>query len=62
MGKVIEFKNDAFLDIDRVKLNRKKQKDGIEGLIYILEIFSNENSIKAVFVGNYHFRIICYIL
>ena len=50
LDKAVEFKNDTFLIIGRIKLNRKKQKNGIEGLRYTFGIFSNENSIKPVFV------------
>ena len=50
LDKVVEFKkNNTLIDIGRIKLNRKKQKDGIQGLRDILEIYSNENGIKAVF-------------
>jgi hypothetical protein len=46
LDKAVEFKIDTFLMIGRIKLNRKKQKSGIEGLRYTFGIFSNENSIK----------------
>ena len=40
------------MDVGRIKLNRKKQKEGIQGLKNTLNIFSNENSIiKPVFAG-----------
>jgi hypothetical protein len=49
LDKSVEFKNGTLIDIGRIQLNRKKQKDGIRGLRDIFEIFSNENGITAVF-------------
>ena len=47
-----EPQNDNFVDMGRIKLNRKKQKEGIQGLKNILNMSSgNENSIKPVFAG-----------
>ena len=48
-----EPKKDIFLDMGRIKLNRKKQKEGIQGLKNILKIpSSSENGgVKPVFAG-----------
>lgn len=48
-----EPKKGNFVDMGRIKLNRKKQKEGIQGLKNILNISSgNENSgVKPVFAG-----------
>ena len=53
-----EPKKDKFVDMGRIKLNRKKQKEGIQGLKNILKIStSNENSdVKPVFVQELLFQ------
>jgi hypothetical protein len=51
LDKEIEFEKDTFVDIDRINLNRKKQKKGIQELRDIVEIFANEKSLKPVFAG-----------
>jgi hypothetical protein len=44
--------NDNFLDIGRIRLNRKKQKEGLEGLKSMSTSSDNSsNKIKAIFTG-----------
>jgi hypothetical protein len=47
-----ELNESTFVDIGRIRLNRKKQKEGIEGLKNSLSnIHNNENNVKPVFGG-----------
>jgi len=44
---------DNFIDIGRIKLNRKKQKEGLDGLRSIINAYDDNNNlkIKPVFAG-----------
>ena len=44
---------DNFIDIGRMKLNRKKQKEGLDGLRSIINAYDDNNNlkIKPVFAG-----------
>jgi hypothetical protein len=52
IGKKTGSERNDFVDIGRMKLNRKKQKEGIQQLRNVAGIASsNENSIRPVFAG-----------
>jgi hypothetical protein len=47
-----DYYNDNFLDIGRIRLDRKKQKEGLEGLKSVSTSSDNSNNkIKAIFTG-----------
>ena len=42
---------DAFVDIGRINLNRKKQGTGIQGLRNVVEAMKNGNRVKPIFAA-----------
>ena len=52
--------DNKFVDIGRLKLNRKKQQEGIESLRNLLQ--NGKNSVKPIFAGGSHFWPFCNIL
>jgi hypothetical protein len=52
LGGGKDINNDNFLDIGRIRLNRKKQKEGLESLKSVSTSSDNSNNkIKAIFTG-----------
>ena len=58
--------DDDLIDIGRIRLNRKKQKEGIESLKNVSidkgSDDDDDDKIKPVFAGDCHFRSFCNLL